>query len=120
MNGALTVPIESRDLDTLREIASKVLITLLWVQVLIVVLIGISRGTDWLAPTMFAVVMAGMATLSWRNSGNGAATRLTVAIAVIADVSIFTYSWPDIRGRSTSICTSLRPWPASWPIAIFA
>ena len=85
------MPIESRDLDTLRETASKVLITLLWVHVLIVVLIGISRGTDWLAPTMFAVVMAGIATLSWRNSGNGAATRLTVAIAVIADVSIFTY-----------------------------
>jgi methyl-accepting chemotaxis protein len=83
--------IQSRDLDALRETASKALLTLLWVQVLAVIMVGLLRGIDWLAPTLVAGVMVGLATLSWHNGASGPATRLTVAIAVIVDVSIFTF-----------------------------
>jgi methyl-accepting chemotaxis protein len=91
MNGTVIVPIENKDLEALRETASRVLLALLWVQVFVVILVGIWRGMDWWLPTLLAAVMAGIATVSWNSTGNGVSTRLTVAVAVIADVSIFTY-----------------------------
>jgi methyl-accepting chemotaxis protein len=83
--------IASKDLDVLRENASKALITLLWLHVPIAAVIGMARGTDWLLPTLFMVAMASAATLSWRASGNGLSTSLVVAVALMSGVSMFTY-----------------------------
>ncbi|MDI1265058.1 MAG: methyl-accepting chemotaxis protein [bacterium] len=79
----------NRDLEALRETASKTLIALLWLHVPVALAIGMLRGTGWM-PTLFTVVLAAAATFSWRASGNGLSTRLTVAVAVMGGVAVFT------------------------------
>src|SRR5450432_3359234 len=81
----------SKDLNALRETASKALIALLWLHVPIAAVIGMARGTDWLLPTLFAVALAAAATLSWRMSGNGLSTRLVFAVALMGGVSLFAF-----------------------------
>lgn len=61
-------------LDALRETASKMLIALLWLHVPIALAIGMTRGGDWLLPTLFTAILAAVATASWKTSGNGLST----------------------------------------------
>ncbi len=81
----------SKDLDALRETASKALIALLWLHVPVALAIGMARGADWLIPTAFTFAVAVAATLSWRMSGNGLSTRLVFAVALMGGVSMFTF-----------------------------
>ena len=81
----------NRDLEALRQTASQTLIVLLWLHVPIAASIGMMRGADWIIPTFFMVALACAATLSWRSSGNGLSTRLTVAVALMGGVAVFTY-----------------------------
>src|SRR5882672_9171941 len=83
--------IGSKDLDALRETASKALIALLWLHVPIALAIGMARGADWLLPTLLTVALATAATLSWRAAGNGLSTNLVVAVALMGGVSVFTF-----------------------------
>ena len=82
---------QSHDLKTLRETASRALLTVLWLHVPICLTIGLMRGGDWLFPVIFTAAMAGAATLSWRMTGNELSTRLIFAVALMGDVSVFTY-----------------------------
>src|ERR1700723_3242923 len=61
---------QSHDLKTLRETASRALLTVLWLHVPICLTIGLMRGGEWLLPVILTVAMAGAATLSWRATGN--------------------------------------------------
>jgi methyl-accepting chemotaxis protein len=94
---------DHQDIQALRETVSQALIGLLWIHIPVALLIGLMRGTDWLLPTGFMIVMALAATLSWRAAGGGVSTSLTVAVAVMGDVAMFTYQlaghpWqPDIH-----------------------
>jgi methyl-accepting chemotaxis protein len=81
----------NQDLEALRETASKTLIALLWLHVPVAAAIGMLRGADWTIPTLFTVVLAAAATFSWRSTGNGLSTRLTVAVAAMGGVAVFTY-----------------------------
>jgi methyl-accepting chemotaxis protein len=54
---------ESTELETLREITSKVLITLLWLHVALALAIGLVRG-EWLLPTQLTLGFAAAATAS--------------------------------------------------------
>jgi methyl-accepting chemotaxis protein len=83
--------IESHDLKNLRETTSRALIVVLWLHVVVCLAIGLMVGGGWSLPVMFTVVMAGAATLSWRAAGNELSTRLVIAVALMGDVSIFTY-----------------------------
>ena len=83
--------IRSKDLDTLRETASRALIALLWLHVPIAMAIGMARGAGWLIPTLLMVAFAATATLSWRAAGSGVSTSLVVAVALMGGVSIFTF-----------------------------
>ena len=83
--------IESQELKNLRETTSRALIVVLWVHVLICLAIGLMAGGDLLLPIMLTAVMAGAATLSWRTAGNELSTRLVIAVALMGDVSVFTY-----------------------------
>ena len=85
------MPTGNRDLEALRESTSKTLIVLLWLHFPLAAAIGMSRGADWTAPTLFTVVLAAAATLAWRTSGNGLSTRLTVSVAVMGAVAVFTF-----------------------------
>lgn len=83
--------IESPELKRLRETASRALLALLWVHVPVALAISLMRGTDWLFPILLTMAMAMGATLSWRVSGNDLSTRLVFAVALMGDVSVFTY-----------------------------
>jgi methyl-accepting chemotaxis protein len=84
---------ESNDLNALRETASKAMIELLWLHILIGVTIGMARGTDWLLPAAVLLAFAAAATACWRLTGNGLATRLTVALALMGGVAMFTFQF---------------------------
>jgi methyl-accepting chemotaxis protein len=82
---------ENRNLDALRETASKTLIALLWLHVPIAMAIGMARGNGWMIATLLTALLAAAATASWRGAGNGLSTRLIVAVAVMGGVAVFTY-----------------------------
>ena len=85
--------VESHDLKTLRETASRALLGLLWLHVPICLAIGMMRGTDWMLPVILTAAMAAAATLSWRATGNDLSTRLVIAVALMGDVSVFVYQF---------------------------
>ncbi len=82
---------ESRDLNALRDAASRTLVALLWLHVLIASGIGLALGADWMVPAMFTAALAIVATWSWRLTGNGLSTRLVFAVAAMGGVSMFTH-----------------------------
>src|ERR1700742_2130552 len=82
---------ENQDLRNLRETTSRALIVVLWLHVPIGLSIGLMRGADWLSPVILMIAMASPATLSWRIAGNELSTRLVFAVALMGDVSVFTY-----------------------------
>ena len=85
--------IDCKDLEALRENASRASIALLWLHVPIAMAIGFALGTDWLLPAFLMLVMAAAATLSWRKAGNGLSTSLLVAVALMGGVSVITYQF---------------------------
>ena len=99
---------ESNDLTTLRELTSKVLLAMIWLHVPIAAAIGLMRGTDWMAPTILVIVMALAATASWRTSSSGLATRLIFAVALMGQVSVFTF---ELSGH---------PWQADMHMYFFS
>jgi methyl-accepting chemotaxis protein len=91
---------ENRNLDALRETASRTLITLLWLHVPIAMAIGMARGNGWMLPTLITVILAAAATASWSAAGNGLSTRLVVAVTAMGGVSLFAY---QLAGHSWQI-----------------
>jgi methyl-accepting chemotaxis protein len=83
--------IESSDLKQLRETTSRALLAVLWLHVPVCLAIGMARGTDWMLPFLLTAAMAVAATLSWRMMGNELSSRLIFAVALMADVSVFTF-----------------------------
>ena len=83
--------IESDDLKKLRETTSKALLAVLWLHLPICLIISMAHGADWLQPAALVTMMALAATISWRVSGNELSTRLIFAVALMSDVSVFTY-----------------------------
>src|SRR5258708_13697865 len=88
--------IGSKDLDALRETASRALIGLLWLHVPIAAAIGMARGTDWLLPTIFMIAFAAAATLSWRTAGNGLSTSLVGALALMCGVWVVPFHFSGL------------------------
>src|ERR1700744_4402996 len=82
-----------KDLDIIRENASRASIALLWLHVPAAIAIGIALGTSWLMPALLMLVFAGAATLSWRTAGNGLSTSLLVAVALMGGVSVITFQF---------------------------
>src|ERR1700759_4731475 len=83
--------VDCKDLDALRENASRASLALLWLHVPVSIAISASLGADWLMPMMLVLALAIAATLSWRLSGNGLSTSLVVAVALMGGVSVFTF-----------------------------
>ncbi|WP_225715967.1 methyl-accepting chemotaxis protein [Bradyrhizobium semiaridum] len=84
---------EGNEMAALRGTAGKILLAVLWLHVPIAIGIGLVLHTEWLMPAAFMVAMALATTLSWRASGNGAATRMIVAVALMAGVSMLVYQF---------------------------
>lgn len=83
--------IESSDLKQLRETTSKALLAVLWLHIPVCLAISVARGSDWMLPFLLTAAMAIAATVSWRTTGNELSTRLMIAVALMGDVSVFTY-----------------------------
>jgi methyl-accepting chemotaxis protein len=83
--------IESDELANLREITSKTLLGVLWLQVPIAVAIGVMRGTEWIVPATLMAALALAAMMWWRASGNGLSTRLIFAVALMGGVSVLAF-----------------------------
>jgi len=98
----------SKDLNTLRENASRISIALLWLHVVIAIAIGVAFGNGWLLPAMITMALALAATLSWRAAGNELSTRLIVAVALMGGVSVFAFQF------------SGHPWQADVHMYFFA
>jgi len=92
------------DLDNLRRIAANGMIALLWFHVPFNLLIAVMLGNDWLLPGIFAVVLAGAATLAWFGSPTAPATRMTIAVAVIGIISLLVY---QMHGQPWQIDTHM-------------
>jgi methyl-accepting chemotaxis protein len=83
--------IESSDLKQLRETTSRALLAVLWLHIPVCLAISMARGSDWMLPLLLTAAMAIAATMSWRTTGNELSTRLIIAVALMGDVSVFTY-----------------------------
>src|SRR5260370_42668794 len=98
--GGLGMTIESDELANLREITSKTLLAVLWLQVPIAVAIGVMRGTAWIVPAALVAAMALAAMMSWRALGNGLSTRPIFAVAPLCAVWVRAFElagppWPN-------------------------
>lgn len=82
-----------KDLEALRENASRASIALLWLHVPIAIVIGLVLGAAWILPALLMLVMATAATLSWRTAGNGLSTSLMVAVALMGGVSVIAFQF---------------------------
>jgi methyl-accepting chemotaxis protein len=90
--------IESKDLASLRETTSRLLIALAWLHLPLAAAIGLLRGEAVVMPALTVAALAAAATLSWRLSGSGPSTRMVVAVVLMGDVAVFTaqlsgHSW---------------------------
>jgi methyl-accepting chemotaxis protein len=88
---------QSKDLVSLRETTSMALVALLWIHVPIGVAIGMLRGGDWPLPAILMAAFAVAATVSWRMAGNELSTRLIVAVALMAGVSLLVFEFSGHR-----------------------
>ena len=79
-----------RELESLRNKAGRAMIGVLWAHALAAPAIGMLRGTSWLVPFSILAAFAATATIVWKSLGMSLATRLTIAVGLIAGVSIFT------------------------------
>jgi|RhiMethySRZTD1v2_1073278.scaffolds.fasta_scaffold69621_5 methyl-accepting chemotaxis protein len=99
---------ESNDLTTLRDLTSKILLAMVWLHVPIAAAIGFMRGTDWMMPTVLVIAMAFAASASWQTSRSGLSTRLIFAVALMGQVSVFTF---ELSGH---------PWQADMHMYFFS
>ncbi|MEH3117188.1 MAG: methyl-accepting chemotaxis protein [Methylorubrum populi] len=83
----MTAP-HPRDLDGLRRSVSQGLIALLWLHLPLNLGVALALGNSVAAQGVIGLGLAGAATAMWRLAGNGLATRLTVAVAVVGMVSL--------------------------------
>jgi methyl-accepting chemotaxis protein len=78
----------NNDLTALRGTVSQALVPLLWLHVLLVAVVAWAVGNDWIWPAVMAAAVAAVATGAWRAAPFGKATRMTVAVAMVAMVSL--------------------------------
>jgi methyl-accepting chemotaxis protein len=81
----------NKNLDMLRNFASKALIIFLWMNLPLSIIIGISRNTNWILSSAIIAIFSVIATLSWKIAGNILSTRLIVSVSVMGIVSIIVY-----------------------------
>ena len=76
------------DLNTLRDRINKFMVPLLWLHVPLAGIVAWEVGNDWLGPCAVAAAVASVVTASWIFAPSSKSTRLTIAVAFIAIVSI--------------------------------
>lgn len=80
--------VSNQDLANLREATCRFMLVMLWAHVPLSAAIGLLRNASAIMPTILTVLVATIATLSWRLAGSGLSTRLVFAVAIMTDVSV--------------------------------
>lgn len=75
-------------LKTLRDGVNRLMLPVLWLHVPLVAFLGSRLGTGWLADSIVAAAIAAFATAAWLMAPSARSTRLTIAVAFIAEVSV--------------------------------
>jgi len=78
----------NNDLQTLRDMVSRWLVIFLWLHVPIAVAVSWAAGNGWLWPGALTALIAAIATASWALSPSSGSTRVTIAVAAVAMVSV--------------------------------
>jgi methyl-accepting chemotaxis protein len=76
------------NLTTLRDTISRWLVLFLWLHVPMAVAVSLAAGNGWFWPGALAAVIAAIATAAWALAPSSGSTRLTIAVAAIAMVSV--------------------------------
>jgi methyl-accepting chemotaxis protein len=97
-----------KNLTEQRRFADRFLISLLWALTPITAVSALSVGAPWLMIALGAAGLAGAATLVWRLTGGGPATRLTVAVALTGAISLMVGAFNG------------KPWQIDMHMAYFA
>ena len=92
--------VDCKNLDALRENATRASMVLLWLHIPVAIAIAMALGGDWLMPATLVLVMAIAATLAWRMAGHGLSTSVVVAVALMGGVSVFAF---QLRGHSWQV-----------------
>ncbi|HEY0203895.1 MAG TPA: methyl-accepting chemotaxis protein [Acetobacteraceae bacterium] len=76
------------DLDRLRNVVSRVVLMLIWLQAPIASVTAYAAGNDWLQPGLVSLGLASITTLVWWRSPTSQSSRLLIAVALIASLSL--------------------------------
>ena len=76
------------DLESQRRIGSRLLMALIWAHVPVNLAVMLAVGAPWMGLTLAATLTAGFATVMWAQGASAQAGRLTIAAALIAQISL--------------------------------
>jgi methyl-accepting chemotaxis protein len=76
------------DLETQRKIGSRLLIAMIWAHVPVTFVVLLLVGAPWTALTLVSLLTAGFATAMWAVGSAPQTGRLTIAVAMVAQVSL--------------------------------
>ena len=78
----------ANDLDRLRNLVSRVVLMLIWLQVPLASVTAYAAGNEWLQLGLVSLGLASITTLVWWRWPNSQASRLMIAVALIASLSL--------------------------------
>ncbi len=78
----------ANDLDRLRNVVSRVVLVLIWLQAPLASVTACATGNDWLQPGLASLALASVTTLVWWRSPSSRSSRLMIAVALIASLSL--------------------------------
>jgi methyl-accepting chemotaxis protein len=76
------------DLDRLRNVVSRVILMLIWLQAPLASVMAYTAGNDWLRLGLASLALASITTLVWWRSPTSQSSRLMIAVALIASLSL--------------------------------
>ncbi len=76
------------DLTRIRQMASRLMVPLLWLHVPVIGLVAWLSGNDWTSACELAILIDAVMTGAWKLHPTAKSTRLTIAVTYIAMVSL--------------------------------
>lgn len=76
------------ELSDLRLAVGRMMVAMLWLHVPLVASVAWAAGNAWLWPSILAALVASLATAAWASAPSAKSTRLSVAVALVAMVSL--------------------------------
>jgi len=78
-------------LDRLRATVARFFIVGLWLHVPVLLIVGLTNDTSWIAGSLAGAITAAVTTAVWLSDRDGALTRYTIGIAQIMMVSLLVW-----------------------------